>query len=186
MIQTVYNIFHIPYYLAYITRDGEVIRKAIVKKSKSKIKYFRVKKINGVFVLPKPDDIPPVKLKSGYIVVYDERNTFPMRLMSGDEKKEYDEELTQKGLTPRVFALTPLDIGELHTFLEAKVTEDILSDNEKQFPMWLLMLIGAVAIVAIVALTVYMFTKGQQPIIINGSIMQTPFPTPTPGYVVIP
>jgi len=186
MMKQIYNIFHIPYYLAYITKDNEVLRTVVIKQSKGKAKYFRVKKLNGVFILPKMGDTPPVKNKSGYMLVYDIRNTFPMKLMSGDEKNEYDEELSQKGIMPKSYIATPMDIEELHTFLEAKVTEDILSDNQKEIPMWLIYLVS-IGIVAVLILgAFYMMTKGQQPVIINGTIPMTPYPTPTPGYVVIP
>lgn len=179
-----YNLFRIPYYRALITKDGDVIGTKIIRLSTTNLKYFRSKKHRGLFILPKLTDKPPLRMRSGYILVYDLRNPFPLKLTSGDDERDISGD--DVAFEPMKFTMSPVDTEELHNFLEAKVTEDILSDNAKEIPMWLIYLVSIGIIAVLILGAFYMMTKGQTPVYINGQPYITPIPTPTPGYVVIP
>ena len=184
MRKAFYDMFRIPYYHALVVKDGEVIRQRIVRLTNARPKYFRVKGIKAAFILPTIKKHPPIRIKSGYLVVYDMLNAQPMELaLSSDSDKLFDD---FKAVESLQYVNTPLDIEELHNFLEAKVTEDILADNEKTIPLWLIYLVS-IGIIAVALLgTVYMITKGGTPVYVPVDGILTPTPTPTPGYIVTP
>jgi hypothetical protein len=190
-----YDMFHIPYYNALIVKNGDVVGKAIVKVSKTRAKYFRVKKFRAAFILPDmrmkdKDDkrikIEPVRIKSGLLLIYDIKNAFPMKLVSHNSliDEVFEEEQTEPAIYPSGYIPAPVDSEELHDFLEAKVTEDILSDNQKEIPMWLIYLVTIVIAGAVILGALYMVTKDGGQTIINTAPGVTP--TPTPGYVITP
>jgi len=196
-MKALYDIFHVPYYNALIVKNGDVVGKAIVKVNKSRAKYFRVKKFRAAFILPdnrrkEGDDrkvkIEHIRIKSGLLLVYDVKNAFPMKLVSHNSiiDEVFEEEQTEQAVYPSGYIPAPVDVEELHDFLEAKVTEDILSDNQKEIPMWLVYLVSIAVIAVLILGAFYMLTKGQTPIIIDGSTILTPTPTPTPGYIITP
>lgn len=184
MKKAIFNLLHIPYYHALIAKHGDVVSTAIIRQ-KGNIKSFRVKRLNATFILP--DDrkigIPPLKVKNGRIVVYDVNSALPMKLIAhSDEGIEWMDEDMRKQyvVNPKQFYLTPLDTEELHTFLEARVTEDILSGDEKEIPWWLVtLIICVVAVIGLIAV-VYMVTHGTPTVITEYIPFPTPTPTPTP------
>ena len=191
-----YDMLHIPYYNALIVKNGDVVGKAIVKVSKTRAKYFRVKKFRAAFILPdmrkKDDDekrvkIEPIRIKSGLLLVYDVKNAFPMKLVSHNSiiDEVFEETTSETAVYASGYVPAPVDSEELHDFLEAKVTEDILSDNSKDIPMWLIYLVSIGLIAVALIAVVFLVTKdtGAVAPIINGI---TPTPTPTPGYIITP
>ena len=186
----IFDIMRIPYYNVLITRDGEVIGKKQIRISKTRAKYFRVPKYRSVFILPdikKMKGTPPIRNRSGILLVYDVKNAFPLRVVNYEGLEQILEEETQTAINPTFHVREPVNPEELHEFLEAKVTEDIMSSDEKSFPMWLVFLI-AIAIIAVMLLGVtYMVTHGGAlpPTEIINPIMNVT-PTPTPGYIITP
>lgn len=162
MKQGLYNLCRTPYYLAYIAKHGEVVAKRIESVKKNK-RSFTVKNLNLTCILPddKKTGIPPLHIKSGRLVVYDIGSAVPMKLVSrAEEGIEWMDEETRARyvVEPKQFALTPLDSSELHEFLEAEVVSDILSDNAKEIPMWLVFLIVAGLLIIAIIAAVYMVT----------------------------
>jgi len=199
-----YNLFHIPYYQALIVREGEVVAQSIVKKTKSRPKYFRLEKYRSVFILPKKVE-NAIRIKSGYLLVYDIKNAFPLASMSPEDKMETlgeneaglvkirgllwnrtEEPINDMVILPNEYEKSPINPEELHEFFEAKITEDIMSDEHREIPMWLIYLISIAVIAVIVLGGLYMVTKDGGNTIIYNMTNPTPIPTPTPGYVVIP
>jgi len=187
MRQKVLDIFRVPYYHALITRHGDVIEKAIVP-MKGNRRSFTVKGLKQTFILP--DDvkskIPPIKLKSGRIVVYDVNSAIPMRLAyKSDEGIEWmDEELRKEyAVNPQQFYLTPLDVTELHTFLESRVTEDILAGDKKDIPFWLILLIAVGVITVGLIVVVYLVTHAPPTIITEYIPIPTIEPTAIPTLI---
>lgn len=184
MRQKVLDVFRVPYYHALITRHGDVINKAIVP-MKGNRKSFTVRGLKQTFILP--DDlkskIPPIKLKSGRIIVYDVNSAIPMRLAyKSDEGIEWMNEDLRKeyAVNPQQFYLTPLDTSELHTFLESKITEDILAGDKKEIPMWIILLITVGVITVGLIAAVYLVTHAS-PTIITEYV-----PLPTSEVTTIP
>jgi len=184
MRQKVLDVFRVPYYHALITRHGDVINKAIVP-MKGNRKSFTVRGLKQTFILP--DDlkskIPPIKLKSGRIIVYDVNSAIPMRLAyKSDEGIEWMNEDLRKeyAVNPQQFYLTPLDTSELHTFLESKITEDILAGDKKEIPMWIILLITVGVITVGLIAVVYLVTHAS-PTIITEYV-----PLPTSEVTTIP
>lgn len=195
MMKTVYNVFRIPYYYALISRHGEVMTKAIIPVKKTR-KYFRVKGIKAVFILPKDTDvnltptgpkigIPPLRLKSGRLVVYDRDSVHPMRLVTKtDDVIEYfKEEIIEDAVLPQQYMLTPLDVNELHDFIESKVVEDIMSGEKREIPMWVLLLIAGAIAGAVILGSIWMITNAGVPAPVVLPAV-TPTPTPTLGFPV--
>lgn len=184
MKKTIFNLFHIPYYHALIVKHGDVVSTAIVRQ-KGNVKSFRVKSLRATFILPddRKSGIPPIKVKNGRLIVYDVNSAIPMKLVShSDEGIEWmDEDMRkQYAVNPKQFYLTPLDTEELHTFLEARVTDDILAGDEKEVPWWLVtLIICVVAVIGLVAV-VYMVTHGTPTTITEYIPFPTPTVTPTP------
>lgn len=180
MKRQIYDLFRIPYYRALISKHGEVIATVCVK-IKDNVKDFKFK--NARFILPNDKDlkIPPLKIKSGRLVSYDVNSAVAMRLVTKREDGiEWMSEETRKEyiVHPQQFYLAPLDVKELSNYLESKTVEDILSDNEKQFPMWIIILI--IAVVSIIGLiaAVYMVTHAPPTVITEYLPTITPSPTP--------
>lgn len=184
MKKTIFNLLHIPYYHALIVKHGDVVSTAIVRQ-KGNVKSFRVKSLHATFILPddRKSGIPPIKVKNGRLIVYDVNSAIPMKLVShSDEGIEWmDEDMRrQYAVNPKQFYLTPLDTEELHTFLEARVTDDILAGDEKEVPWWLVtLIICVVAVIGLVAV-VYMVTHGTPTTITEYIPFPTPTVTPTP------
>lgn len=197
MAKWLYDMLHIPYYYALIVRNGDVVGKASVKMSGTRAKYFRLKKYKAAFILPdmrrkegeeNKVKIEPIRIKSGRLLVYDIKNAFPMKLVSHNSIIDdiFEQDTSEMAVYPSGYIPAPVDSEELHDFLEAKVTEDILSDNQKEIPMWLIYLVSIGLIAVALIAVVFLVTKDTSaaPAIINGVI--TPTPTPTPGYIITP
>jgi hypothetical protein len=194
MMDKIYNVFRIPYYYALITRHGEVIRRATIPMHKTK-KHFSLKGVDASFVIPndKQLQIPPIKIKSGRLLLYDVNSAQSMKLIrKSTELIEFiDDDTVSKVSTsetninnavlPQQFAIAPTDINQLHDFLEAKIVEDIMSDDKKEFPMWVIYLIAVAAVVVLILGALYMVTHGN-----TATIQTIVTPTPTPGYIVHP
>jgi hypothetical protein len=188
--QSIYDMTLTPYYKALISKDGEVIRTEIVKKSNTGIRYFHVKRLKAAFMLPNHKKLVEsgkgiLRQKSGYIIAYDLADITPMRLRSLDSDETLYEPETMV-VNPRGFAPSPLSTEELHDFIEAKVVEDILADEKEGIPMWLIYLVSLGIIAVLVLGAFYMLTKGQQTPVYIPVDTVNPIPTPTQGYVIIP
>ncbi len=193
MKKSIYDIFRIPYYYALITRHGEVVSRAVVPIKKTKVKYFRVKGFKAVFLLPddKKTGIPPLKIKSGRLLVYNAESVTPMKLTRRVIETDSNEELYEKieeenvhAISPEQFYLTPVDINELNEFLDAKIVEDIMSDATKEIPMWVIFLIAGAVVVALILGMGYLVTHGVTPTPQIIYVTPTPTPLPTFGQVV--
>ena len=168
MKKGLYNLFGIPYFHAYISKNGEVFDTKVIRMDE-KTKDFVYKKVR--FILPdyrKKETIPPLKKKSGYLTAYDINSAVPMKLVtSRAEGIEWMDEETRKEyvVNPRQFYLTPLDAQELNDYLESKTVQDILSDDEKQFPMWLVIIIVTAVIAIGLIAVVYLITHAPPTVI---------------------
>jgi hypothetical protein len=187
MLQKIYDIFRIPYYHALITRHNEVIGKAIVKQS-GNIKSFKVKGIKATFILPndKKIGIPPVKIKSGRLLVYDVNSAMPMRLVTSKEEgiDWMDEDLAKVyAVNPKQYYMTPLDVQELHNFLEAHIPADIMADDETHLPAWVLILIALGVVTVLIIAVVYLVTHGTPTTITEYIPLPTQNPTTIPTLI---
>lgn len=187
MRRMIYDLFRVPYYRALLVKHGEVIGIKIVPQ-KGNIKDFRVKSLKARFILP--DDaktgIPPLKIKSGRLVVYDINSAISMRLVrkSEDGLDWMDEDLRKEYIVnPSQFYLTPLDVSELNKFLDSKITDDILSDNEREIPWWIVAIVITGIAVAGIVIIAWMILNHVTPPVIIPSFTPTPTPTMIPGYM---
>lgn len=168
MKKGIFNLFRIPYYRAMISKNGEVFATRIIRMDE-KTKDFKFKGVR--FILPdyrKKETIHPLKLKSGSFVAYDVNSAIPMKLLSKKEDGiEWMDDETRKEYicNPKQFYLSPLDSQELSDYLESKTVHDILSDNEKEFPMWLIVIIVVALIVVGLIAIVYLITHAPPTVI---------------------
>lgn len=188
MKRQVYDLFRIPYYRCMVSKHGKVIGTQIIRQ-KAGVNDFSFGKNKSRFILPKYEEsgIPPLEIKSGQLVVYDVGSAIPMKICTTSKDGiEWMNEETKKRyvVNPKQFYLTPLDSSELQKYLESKTVEDILSDNEKSIPWWIVaIVVSAIAIIGVMV-TVYMVMHGN-PTIINqySNMTQT---TPIPTFSILP
>lgn len=194
------DLFRIPYYKAIITRDGRAYKVVKVRMSNEKAAFFRVKAIKKAFILPDVSDIPPIYIKSGAIIVYDDRNAFPLTLMSSDivTRIKSDESTmlsrligvknAEEAIKPSYWVKSAMDPDKLNEWFEARCIDDILSPPPShEFPLWAVYLIAVVAVVAIVFASIYMITSGHLPSLGgNGQAGVQAVQTFAGGYVVAP
>lgn len=191
------DLFRIPYYKAIITRDGVAYASTKVKMASGKAQFFRVKKLRKAFILPDISDIPPIRVKSGVVLVYDDRNAFPLDLLPSDVvtniKSDESTMLSkligvknaEQAVKPNYWVRSAIDPDKLHEWFEARIVEDILSPPPNtDFPMWAVYLIAVVAVVAIVAGTLYLLSGRLMPDAVTPAV--NAIPTLPGGYIVVP
>lgn len=192
------DLFRIPYYKAVITRNGIAYKMVKVRVSSEKSQFFRVAKIKKAFILPDISDVPPVQIKSGFLVVYDDRNVFPLDLLSSEvvTKIKSDESTmlarligikkADEAISPSYWIKTAMDPAKLDEWFEARCIDDILSPPPAtDFPMWAIYFIAVVAVVALVMGTIYMISNGNLSLPGAQAGVQA-LPTMQGGYVVAP
>ena len=187
MKEILYNLMRVPHYKALIEKHGEVIGRAIVP-MKGNIRSFTVKSLKMTFLLPngKTTDIPPLKIKSGRLLVYDVNSVIPMKLgYKTEEGLDWMEEdmRVRYVSNPKQYYLPPVNPEELYTSLESKFIADIMSSDERDIPTWLLYLIGCAVAGAIIIGVVYLVTHGTPVTITEYIPMPTANPTSIPTLI---
>jgi len=155
----IYDILGIPHYQFILLKGNDIIGKKTVKIGKKKLRYIQWKNLQASFIIP--DDVSRYALfrKSRRILFYDLNNVFPMTIERNNGRVKTKEKILD-AVEPAEIKVVPFRPDELHSFLESNVTDDILSDSGKEFPMWLVFLITVGIIVIGLIAVVYMISHG--------------------------
>jgi hypothetical protein len=195
-----YNLLRIPYWNVIVTRYGEKVYGTEIP-IKHTNTWFRVRKHKAIYILPDLSDMrdtPPVKIGSGYVLIYDVDNVFPLSLVSSEMVEEIKKDenslmfqlLKGKSATlavkPSYWVKSQMNVERLHEFFEARVTEDILSQPKQEFPMWVVYLIACATVGAIILGSIFLITKGQVPPTIMQNISTVPTIPIGGGFYTVP